>query len=122
MRTIIVRGGCSLVRGGADTITLWLNPTGMIETDLLLLAIMQESRDADSDAARHAAWDRVMAAHDVPDAFRVVAGFFDALFMGLNQLLPCQTPRRHWPHLTSFYGAEIAVAARMVSIADGAET
>ncbi|MEL0042363.1 MAG: beta-N-acetylglucosaminidase domain-containing protein, partial [Candidatus Puniceispirillum sp.] len=58
--------------------SLWLNPTGMIETDLLLLAIMQESRDVDSDAARHAAWDRVMAAHDVPEAFRVVAGFFDA--------------------------------------------
>ena len=57
---------------------MWLNPTGMIETDLLLLAIMQESCDADTDAARNAAWDRVMAAHDVPDAFRVVAGFFDA--------------------------------------------
>ena len=76
----------------------------MIETDLLLLAIMQESRDADSDAARHAAWDQVMAAHDVPDAFRVVAGFLMRL-MVLNQHLPCQTPRRHWPHLTSFYGA-----------------
>ena len=65
-------------RGRGHHQSLWLNPTGMIETDLLLLAIMQESRDADSDAARHAAWDRVMAAHDVPDAFRVVAGFFDA--------------------------------------------
>jgi hyaluronoglucosaminidase len=59
---------------------LLLNPTGLIETDLLLLAVMAASRDADSDGDRLLRWRRVMAAHGVPDPFEKVAAYFDAPF------------------------------------------
>jgi hypothetical protein len=47
-----------------------LNPTGMIETDILLLDIMAASHDRDS-------WQAVFRNHYVPDAFFEIAHAFD---------------------------------------------
>jgi hypothetical protein len=47
-----------------------LNPTGMIETDILLLDIMAASHDKDS-------WQAVFRKHHVPDAFFEIAHAFD---------------------------------------------
>lgn len=49
--------------------SILLNPTGMIETDLLLLAIMATGRDVDQ-------WHQTCLDHDIPDAFFRVAPAF----------------------------------------------
>ena len=50
---------------------LMLNGTGMVESDLLLLSVMQ----AGDDDHR---WQAALRAHGVPDAFFAVAAWFDA--------------------------------------------
>ena len=59
---------------------IMLNPTGMIETDLLLLELMAGARDQagrGSDAGK-AYWREVMQKSAVPDAFFDIAAYFDA--------------------------------------------
>ena len=55
----------------ADNAELMLNGTGMVESDLLLLSVMQ----AGDDDHR---WQAALRAHGVPDAFFTVAAWFDA--------------------------------------------
>jgi protein O-GlcNAcase/histone acetyltransferase len=55
----------------ADNAELMLNGTGMVESDLLLLSVMQ----AGDDDHR---WQAALRAHGVPDAFFAVAAWFDA--------------------------------------------
>jgi hypothetical protein len=64
----------------ADMPHIMLNPTGMIETDLLLLELMAGARDQagrGSDAGK-AYWREVMQKSAVPDAFFDIAAYFDA--------------------------------------------
>ncbi|MBL6596635.1 MAG: beta-N-acetylglucosaminidase domain-containing protein [Candidatus Puniceispirillum sp.] len=61
---------------------LLTNPTGMIETDLLLLAMMAAGRDAGAQNCRTNAgiksWRRIISDHCVPSAFFDIAAYFDA--------------------------------------------
>ena len=64
----------------ADLPHIMLNPTGMIETDLLLLGLMAGARDQarrGSEAGR-AHWRELMQKAAVPDAFFDIAAYFDA--------------------------------------------
>ena len=64
----------------ADMPHIMLNPTGMIETDLLLLELMAGARDQAGrgiDAGK-AYWREVMQKSAVPDAFFDIAAYFDA--------------------------------------------
>jgi protein O-GlcNAcase/histone acetyltransferase len=64
----------------ADMPHIMLNPTGMIETDLLLLELMAGARDQagrGSDAGK-AYWREVMQKSAVPDTFFDIAAYFDA--------------------------------------------
>ncbi|MDB9889930.1 protein O-GlcNAcase [Alphaproteobacteria bacterium] len=64
----------------ADMPHIMLNPTGMIETDLLLLGLMAGARDQagrGSDAGT-AYWREVMQKSGVPDSFFDIAAYFDA--------------------------------------------
>ena len=74
---------------GRDALTnLLLNPTGMLQTDLLLLTVMQATLQAQTSAidnnpqtianARETAWLDALRKHEVPDAFLRVAEYFDA--------------------------------------------
>ena len=55
-----------------------LNPTGMIETDLVLLNIMAANNTiGDSLGDTITAWQKVLQQHGVPDAFFEVAHVFD---------------------------------------------
>lgn len=54
-----------------------LNPTGMINTDILLLDVMaSQSGLADSSAAALEAWRTVLIKHGVPDVFFELAPYF----------------------------------------------
>lgn len=57
-----------------------LNPTGMVETDLLLLAMMRRGRDRKT-------WRQVLAEHEVPEAFLTIARWCD-----LPPTIPYTTP------------------------------
>ena len=57
-------------RGREGTGSIMLNPTGMVGTDCLLLALMHAGPE-------RAAWRRAVAEHGVPEEFFTVAGFFD---------------------------------------------
>ncbi len=65
---------------GRDQATdLLLNPTGMIETDLLLLDLMatfSTAVSADSSGTTQALWQQVMDRHEVPAVFACLAEFF----------------------------------------------
>lgn len=67
-------------RNRGKAANLLLNPTGMIETDLVLLALMAASREMDSQAACKAAWQEVITEINLPDAFAVIAFYLDAPF------------------------------------------
>lgn len=55
-----------------------LNPTGLVETDKLLLSFMDAGMNTGMDAgAAENAWRAALAKHDVPEAFHVIAPFFD---------------------------------------------
>ena len=55
-----------------------LNPTGMIETDIVLLAIMAANNTiGESLGDNISAWQKVLQQHGVPDAFFDVAHVFD---------------------------------------------
>ena len=60
--------GLWLGREGVGSVML--NPTGLVETDCLLLALTGAGPD-------RAAWRRVFADHNVPEEFFAVAAFFD---------------------------------------------
>ena len=64
----------------ADTPNLLLNPTGMIETDLLLLQLMAGGRDHAGRGTKAGAnaWRQVMITASVPAAFFDIAAYFDA--------------------------------------------
>ena len=69
-------------RGGIGDIML--NGTGMVETDLLLLALMAAGDDA-------TAWRGALADAGVPDAFHHVAAWFDVPVMA-NRVPPTPPP------------------------------
>lgn len=62
-----------------QSISILLNPVGMIETDMLLLSIMSVGdRAAEGTATdRHKAWRLTMQEAGVPDAFFEIAPFFN---------------------------------------------
>jgi len=57
-----------------------LNPTGMIETDLLLLDLFVKSAGQRDAAALRDIWRAVTSFHGVPACFHDIAGYFDAPF------------------------------------------
>ncbi len=57
-------------RGRSEDQHIMLNPTGMVATDKLLLSVMVAGDD-------RTAWGGALAAHGVPDAFHMIAHFFD---------------------------------------------
>ncbi len=57
--------------GNTDNAELMLNGTGMVESDLLLLSVMQAGD-------HNHRWQAALRAHGVPDAFFAVAAWFDA--------------------------------------------
>jgi hypothetical protein len=59
-----------LWRGRDEATHIFLNPTGLVHTDALLLALMAAGDDA-------VAWRKVIMAHDVPEAFFNISTFFD---------------------------------------------
>jgi hypothetical protein len=66
----------------AEAAHILTNPTGMIETDLLLLTMMAVGRDhGDQNRCANASiesWRRIMTDNGVPDAFFDIAAYFDA--------------------------------------------
>ena len=73
---------------GRDGITeIMLNGTGMIETDLLLLSVMQAGDD-------DAAWRAALANAGVPDAFYVLAPWFDLGVANDREPSPPTTPEQ----------------------------
>ena len=61
---------------GRDKISnIMLNPTGMIETDLLLLEIMKNCQENPLDV--QSAWRSSLASHGIPDEFLAIANFFN---------------------------------------------
>ena len=64
----------------SDMPHIMLNPTGMIETDLLLLELMAGARDqaGRGSEASKIYWRELMQKAAVPDAFFDVAAYFDA--------------------------------------------
>jgi hypothetical protein len=64
----------------ADMPHIMLNPTGMIETDLLLLELMAGARDraGRGSEAGNAHWCELMQKAAVPDTFFDIAAYFDA--------------------------------------------
>jgi len=69
-----------------------LNPTGMPNTDALLLSVMARTLSAcqeeGSDAIARTVWKQVLREHDVPDAFFLLAPYF---YHPLTTLL-CKMP------------------------------
>jgi len=63
---------------GRETATnIVLNPTGMIETDCLLLDLMSKSLRANkTDANGRLVWETTLRAHGVPDAFFELTDYF----------------------------------------------
>ena len=57
-------------RGREETDAILLNPTGMVETDLLLLELTRAGPD-------QGAWRKAFLDHGVPEAFFGIAPFFD---------------------------------------------
>jgi len=56
-----------------------INPTGLVATDALLLALVSAERERSAQASGTArqAWREVLDEHGVPDAFHVIAACFD---------------------------------------------
>ena len=57
-------------KGREEAGSIMLNPTGMVETDCLLLALTRAGPD-------RAAWRRTLVEHGVPEEFLAVAAYFD---------------------------------------------
>ena len=60
--------------GRDDATEILLNPTGLIETDLLLLNIMAACHGSDD---KQSAWKSVMVEHNIPTAFFQVSRYFN---------------------------------------------
>ena len=68
-------------KGRLDDQHILLNPTGMAHTDMLLLSFMEAGDDQDG-------WRQALSKHGVPEAFHLIAEFFDLPPRGEDDPIP----------------------------------